>query len=327
MPRQRSSFATLIGLETNKTSHLEKWVSATGGLVGILAVAIISRHYVDVHGAAWLVASMGASAVLVFAVPHGPLSQPWPVIGGHLVSAIIGVSCARWIPDILLAASVSVALAILAMHYLRCIHPPGGATALTAVIAGDSIHSLGYAYVITPALFNAITITAIAVAFNSVFPWRRYPTVFADRNRKTKPSARTSAQNDGDSLTHSDLKAALRAMNSTIDISERDLETVYRLAKNNSQSSSMDLADIGPARYYSNGRYGSNWQVRQIIDWEYPKKGGEGLVIYKVVAGENRRTTAKTSLDDFARWARYEVFLNENSWQRVKQLDAATEAI
>ncbi|MFX8373896.1 HPP family protein, partial [Acinetobacter baumannii] len=80
--------------------------------------------------------SMGASAVLLYAVPHGALSQPWAVLAGHAVSAVAGVAAARNISDPALAAAVAVGTAILAMHYLRAIHPPGGATALTAVVGG-----------------------------------------------------------------------------------------------------------------------------------------------------------------------------------------------
>jgi CBS-domain-containing membrane protein len=118
---------------------------------------------------------MGASAVLLFAVPHGALSQPWPVLGGHVISALIGVSCAKFIPLPLLAAAFSVALAIGAMHYLNCIHPPGGATALSAVIGGDAIHQLGFQYVLTPVLLNTIIVLIVAILFNYPFHWRRYP--------------------------------------------------------------------------------------------------------------------------------------------------------
>ncbi len=69
---------------------------------------------------------MGASAVLLFAAPHVPFSQPWNVFGGHIISAIVGVACWQWIPDYTVAASASVGLAIGAMYFARCIHPPGG---------------------------------------------------------------------------------------------------------------------------------------------------------------------------------------------------------
>jgi CBS-domain-containing membrane protein len=162
-----------------RPGHLENWVSATGGLVGILTIIVISRHFVGTDGATWLVASMGATAVLLFAVPHGPLSQPWPVLGGNVISAVIGVTCAQWIPDTLFAAAFAVAISIGVMQYLRCVHPPGGATALAAVVGGEQIQVLGFNYVLTPVLLNVIAIIIVAVIFNYAFVWRRYPAVLA----------------------------------------------------------------------------------------------------------------------------------------------------
>ena len=92
----------------------------------------------------YIVPSVGTSAVLLFAVPHSALGQLWNVIGGHLISAAIGVACYQWLPSNGIAAGASVGLAIGAMYYTRCIHPPGGATALAAVIGGQNIHALGY---------------------------------------------------------------------------------------------------------------------------------------------------------------------------------------
>lgn len=155
--------------------HLEKWVSATGGLVALIAVLGTSEAQLGLNGAAALVASMGASAVLLFAVPHGPLSQPWSVLGGHVVSALVGVACAQVLAEPMLAAALAVGLAIGAMHYLRCIHPPGGATALTAVVGGDAVHQLGFQFVLTPVMLNAVTILLVALLFNAPFAWRRYP--------------------------------------------------------------------------------------------------------------------------------------------------------
>jgi len=146
---------------------------------------LISQAQLGAAGSVGLVASMGASAVLLFAVPHGPLSQPWAVFAGHLVSALIGVACSRAIDDPALAGPLAVGLAIGAMHYLRCIHPPGGATALSAVLGGETVQQLGYWFVLTPVLLNALTLLAIALVFNYPFPWRRYPRVLGRRGTKT----------------------------------------------------------------------------------------------------------------------------------------------
>lgn len=169
----------LAGIGPDRASHLEKWLSIAGGLAGLTGVMLISQARLGADGSVGLVASMGASAVLLFAVPHGPLSQPWPVLGGHLVSALVGVVCTKAIAQPLLAAPVAVSLAIGAMHYLRCIHPPGGATALSAVVGGDTVHQLGYHFVVTPVLWNAAVILLVALLFNYPFAWRRYPLALA----------------------------------------------------------------------------------------------------------------------------------------------------
>ncbi|WP_455234892.1 HPP family protein [Thiogranum longum] len=186
----RFSLAALrgfTGFTFRRSGHLEKWISGCGGLVGILGVMTVSQQSLGLNGSASLVASMGASAVLLFAVPHGPLSQPWPVFGGHLVSALIGVACAKLIAPALLAAAAAVALAISSMYYLRCIHPPGGATALTAVAGGEAVHALGFTYVLTPVLLNVLIILAVAFLFNLPFSWRRYPSVWASSSQSPVP--------------------------------------------------------------------------------------------------------------------------------------------
>ncbi len=316
------AISRLLGLETNKTGHLEKWISGAGGLVGILAVTFISHQFLTVQGAAWVVASMGATAVLLFAVPHGPLSQPWPVLAGHFVSALIGVVCARWIPDLLVASAVAVAAAIISMHYLRCIHPPGGATALSAVIGGANIQALGFQYVFTPVLLNAVIIVIIAVVFNYAFRWRRYPAVLAASGADQVVTRQVE-----ETFSESDLEKALQAMNSTIDISGQDLMQIYRLAQQTKTNANLRPDQLKVGQYYSNGLYGSAWQVRQIIDMAAPMMSANDLLIYKIVAGSDRRKTGTETLDSFTQWAGYEVYLNENSWQRKEYNDAVFASV
>ncbi|MDT8387792.1 MAG: HPP family protein [Thiogranum sp.] len=191
-----SSLRARTGFGGKRTGHLEKWISLTGGLTGILAIMLVSEASLGLNGSASLVTSMGASAVLLFAVPHGALSQPWSVFGGHLVSAVIGVACAQMIAQPFVAAPLAVALAIGAMHYLRCIHPPGGATALTAVMGGDAVQALGFQFVITPVLLNVLVILSITVLFNFPFAWRRYP---AALGRAHKPHGNTAGDTDAQS--------------------------------------------------------------------------------------------------------------------------------
>jgi len=168
---------------------------------------------------------MGASAVLLFAAPHSPLAQPWNVFGGHLISAAVGVMCAQFIPVVSIAAATAVGLAIAAMYYARCVHPPGGATALAAVIGGIHIHALGFAYIITPVLVNTVTILIAAVLFNYLFKWRRYPSYLTLKNRES--IAPTGMYGP---IDHADLVYALSEIDSFIDVTEEDLLRIYRLA-------------------------------------------------------------------------------------------------
>ncbi len=220
--------ALLQPANANRASHREKWLSAAGGFLGILAVLAINQQLLDLQGATMLVASMGASAVLLFAMPHGALSQPWAVFGGHLISAFIGVSCAQWLNAPLVAAPLAVGLAIGAMYYLHCLHPPGGATALVAVMGGPAVEQLGYGFIISPVLENVIVILGVAVLVNLPFPYRRYPAPLS------LAQVTTGDAREKTFIAHSDLVYALSQLDSFIDVSEQDLLRIYHLALNNS---------------------------------------------------------------------------------------------
>ncbi len=220
-----NKFKQFIGITPGYISHHERIISTAGGFLGILGIILVSIYAVGEQGAAMIVASMGASAVLLFAVPHGALAQPWNVFGGHLVSAIVGVSCARYIPDITIAAAASVGLAIGAMHYLRCIHPPGGATALTAVLGGPAVLALGYGYVLMPVLINTLVILLIAIMFNALFQWRRYPPMLSAGTSGVRP-----AEDLHPPIEHADLVYALSQLDTVVAVSEEDLLNIYALA-------------------------------------------------------------------------------------------------
>lgn len=206
-------------------SEREHWISAVGGLLGIMAVLWVSHIWLEEHGGMLAVASMGASAVLLFAAPHGAMSQPWPVFGGHLVSALIGVTCAHWLgADLMLATALAVALSIAAMYILRCLHPPGGATAFYAVLGGSSVHALGYGYVFSPVLLNAAVMLAVAVAYNYPFAWRRYPQSWFLRSQAPAEAAEKIM------IPHSSLVYALSQIDTFVDVSEEDLQQIYALA-------------------------------------------------------------------------------------------------
>jgi len=145
-------------------SEKEFLISITGAFIGTLIASFFSSTILEAEDMPLILASTGASAILVFSLPFSPVSQPWNLVGGHLVSAVVGVSCFFLVPDELIASSLSIPFSMLFMHYLRCMHPPGGATAITAVIGGANVHTLGYAFVIIPVFINSIILLSIAMA-------------------------------------------------------------------------------------------------------------------------------------------------------------------
>jgi CBS-domain-containing membrane protein len=219
------NFSDLIGFNRNTISYRENLLSLIGGFLGIFCIFMSSFWLLDPEIAVYIIPSMGASAVLLFAAPHAPFSQPWNVLAGHTVSAIIGVACWRWIPDYTVAASASVGFAIGVMYFTRCIHPPGGATALAAVIGSERLHELGYSYVFQPVLLNVITITLVAIAFNSLFKWRQYPAHLRFTKRSTESVATGYAP-----INHEDFVYALSHIDTFVDIDEADLLKIYTLA-------------------------------------------------------------------------------------------------
>jgi CBS domain-containing membrane protein len=301
----------LLGIELSPVSHTERIVSGLGGFLGIFAVLQISVHFVGVQAATLIVASMGASAVLLFAVPHGPLSQPWPVLGGHFLSGIIGVTCAILVPDRVVGAALAVAVAIAVMHYLHCIHPPGGATALSAVVGGPAVHALGYQFVLTPVLLNALVIFTVAVVFNYPFAWRRYPAYLKRLGaKKAEPSTPT--------IAHEDLVFALSEVDSFIDVSEQDLLAIYEAATRRSHEAHLPTGGLELGHYYSNGKYGADWSVRQIVDESSADNSPHATIIFKVLAGAGRRSSGVSTRAEFARWAKHEVYRDDENWRRVE---------
>ena len=220
-----TEFLDLIGFSRHRINVREKLLSTLGGFLGIFGILMSSQWLLDPAVSVLIVPSMGASAVLLFAAPHAPFSQPWNVIGGHAISAVIGVACWQWIPDQAVAASASVGLAIGAMYFARCIHPPGGATALAAVIGSEKLHQLGFAYEYAPVLLNATTILLVAILFNGLFKWRRYPA-----HLHLKRSAVESVDQGHEPINHEDFVYALSHIDTFVDITEEDLLEIYKLA-------------------------------------------------------------------------------------------------
>jgi len=147
-----------------------------GAFIGIIAVAYINYGIIEDTDLVMVIGSFGASAVLIYGAIKSPLAQPRNLIGGHIFSAVIGVASYNILSEyIWLAAGVAVATAIAFMHATKTLHPPGGATALIAVIGSQKIHNLGYLYAIIPAGLGALIMLVVALLINNIPKNRRYP--------------------------------------------------------------------------------------------------------------------------------------------------------
>lgn len=147
-----------------KMSNGEVYISILGAFFATLCASFFSFNILQADNHPMVLASTGASAMLIFAIPHSPVSQPWPLVGGHIISAFIGISAYYLIANPILASSAAIGMAMLAMHHTGSMHPPGGATAVTAVIGGNAVHELGYYFVVVPVFFNSIILLSIAMA-------------------------------------------------------------------------------------------------------------------------------------------------------------------
>ncbi|MGG8496505.1 HPP family protein [Tenacibaculum sp. TC6] len=157
--------------------YRESFWSFIGAFFGIEIIAFIQSHYLPDLENIFLIGSFGASCVLIYGAIQSPLAQPRNLIGGHVLSAIIGVTVYHLIPHIIwIAAPLAVACSIVVMQYTKTLHPPGGATALIAIIGTEKIKSLGYMYVLSPVLTGTLILFVVALLFNNMTPSRCYPT-------------------------------------------------------------------------------------------------------------------------------------------------------
>lgn len=212
------SMNRFLGIQ-NTSSHAEKLASTAGAMISIAVMAWINLQYMGFEGVLAIFPSMGASVVLLFAVPHGSLSQPWALLAGHLFSAAVGVTCYQWIDNTILAAGCAVGLSIGLMQLLRCVHPPGGATALIAVIGGSDINNLGYGYVLAPTLLNCMIVFICAMLFNNLFSWRKYPSSLMHYQSPAKTMHTYP-------VTVEQIRQAMDTLNEVVDIEAEEIKYI-----------------------------------------------------------------------------------------------------
>jgi CBS domain-containing membrane protein len=212
-------------LGASAVSPREKLRAALWACIAIGLTTAISHYVLGGLGIALLLPSMGASAVILFAAPHSPMAKPWALIGGHLLSGAIGVACSQGIANMELAAAAAVGLSIFAMHWLGCLHPPGGASSLIPVLGGASVQALGLQFLLTPLALNVVAMLAVSQLYLRVAITRSAPppAPVGERPQQPSPIERLGIQTQ-------DLRAALRDLDEFVDVDERELKEIYNLA-------------------------------------------------------------------------------------------------
>lgn len=301
----KSKFLHHLFTDTAAISLGDKFRAALAVFISIVSVGALSAQMLAGPGLPWMVASMGATAILVFGASHGPMAQPWPLVMGHLVSIVIGVSCARFIPDAFVAAALAVSGSIMAMYLLRCLHPPGGAAALLPVLGGESVQAMGYQLVLMPVMLNVFTMLVLAVVLNRLilrgnYPARAIPAGdIVHRHDDPTPLARLGVNRE-------DLRRALSELDTYVDISEADLAHIVRRADgyaNQRRMGALCCADI---------------MSRDLVTVEYSTELEEVWALLRAhkiatlpVIDHNRRVLGMVSLVDILKRAdleRYDTF-------------------
>lgn len=204
-------------LKPDLVTLTEKIKSGLAATAGVFLLGFALQYLPELHYPTIMLASMAASAVLLYAAHHSPMAQPWPLIGGHLVSALCGWWVVQLIADPVTAAAIAVGLSIFVMSLLRCLHPPGAATALIMVLNYANYRQFGGIWITHVVMLNASMSLIAAFIVNNLLPGRRYPSL------ATQPLVTPK-------ISRNDLEYALSQMDTVIDVSEDDLLALYEMA-------------------------------------------------------------------------------------------------
>lgn len=279
----------------------ERLRAVVGAVIGVLFAAALSRLMAGTTSdVSWLVAPIGASAVLVFGVPASPLAQPWAVVGGNTLSAMVGIACANWIGDPAVAGAVAVSLAIALMFSLRCLHPPGGAMALIAVLT----HATAFHWAVFPALTNSVLLVVAGIAYNSA-TGRRYPHVQVAHRTPGEGTAKSR-------FSSADIDVVLSRYNQVLDISRNDLENILEEAEMEAyrrQLGEIRCADI-MSRELISVEFGTSLQEA----WALLRKHGVKAL---PVVDKLHRIVGIITLADFMRHAKVDV--HESFGERLRE--------
>ena len=263
----------------------ERLIGCLGALIGICLTGLVSGLFMgqDPH-LPLIVAPIGASAVLLFAVPASPLAQPWSIVGGNTISAFVGVTVTTLVADPAIAIGLAVALAILVMSLTRSLHPPGGAAALTAVIGGAAVARAGFWFPLVPIGINSLILVLLGIGFHRL-AGRQYPHKQAVAPVNTHKTADPPAAFRVGFNTE-DIDTAIASLNETLDISRADLDTLLRQVEMQAllrQRGELTCADIMSRDVVTVGADATADEARaQLLDHDIrtlPVIDGEGRLL------------------------------------------------
>lgn len=221
----------LVRQDSQSLSSIPLWQRlkvALAAFIALFVVTFTSQQLADTTGTIILLASMGASSVLLFGLPNSPLAKPWSFTGGHLISAAIGLICSHLFTDLALMAAATIGCVLFVMYIFECMHPPGGATALVPVIASTD-QLLGYDFLLYPVALNVLVMLAASLVLNRLLlkcPQQKTPEKFdpVHLHQDFSPLKRLGLQPE-------DLLSALNSFQTVVDVSEQDLEKIYTQAQ------------------------------------------------------------------------------------------------
>ena len=286
-----------FGQDQTNVSQQERFRAAGGAVVGVLFTMLVSRYLGGWMGARdWAMASLGASALLVFVLPSSPMAQPWAVFGGNGISAVIGIACVNLLGNPMMSAPVAVGLSILGMFVLRCLHPPAAAVAM--ITALGSIGSFEYA--LFPVLTDSVLLIMAGVFYNN-FTGKTYPNIPVPYDIKNKYSANNTI----------DIDSVLSRYNQVIDINRSDLAELIGQVEMNAYENKLEGIKCSeimtPEVRYLDVSTGLDTAWKTLRD---------NHIKALPVIDRNRRVVGIVTLEDFLKHA--DIDLHNNFSQLVK---------
>lgn len=210
-----------FGQDQAQVSWIERFRSAMGALIGLFCTVLLGQMLGELVGVKeWVMASLGATALLIFVLPSSPMAQPWAVIGGNVLSALVGITCNHIIADPIFALPVAAASAILGMFILRCLHPPAAAVALIAVLGGIDT----YRYAFFPVMVDSVALCLAAILYNTL-TGKHYPT------RPPKPIVELPIEKQSRERAEKALDAVLTEYQEVMDVDRAELIKIIQAAE------------------------------------------------------------------------------------------------